>query len=100
MMMALEAVASMTSDSLMPPTPEWMMSHLDLVVADLPEGVGQRLDAALHVGLDDEVELADLALGDARVEVVEREGVLLGEAPRRAAGWCAGWRARGPPFRL
>ncbi len=63
----------------MPPTPGVDDAHLHLVVTDLAEGVGQGLDAALDVGLEDEVELADLALGDARVEVVEGERVLLGE---------------------
>ena len=54
-------------------------ADLDLGVLDLEQGVGERLEAALHVGLDDEVEVEDLALGDAREEVVEGERALPGE---------------------
>ncbi len=36
----------------MPPTPEWMIAHLDLGVLDLAQRVGERLDAALDVGFD------------------------------------------------
>ena len=96
MMIAVEAAASMTSDSLMPPTPEWMTSHLDLGVLDLEQRVAERLEAALHVGLDDEVEVEDLARGDAREDVVERERVLLGERLRLAAGWRASGPGRAP----
>ena len=56
------------------------------------KGVFERLEAALHVGLDDQVEIEHLALGDAREQVVERERALLGERLRRAAGWSA-WLA-------
>ena len=46
---------------------------------DLLEGVFQGLDTALHVRLDDEVEILHLAGRDARVQVVQGEGALLGE---------------------
>ena len=40
----------------MPPTPEWISARADLVGAELLERAGDRLDRALHVGLDDERE--------------------------------------------
>ena len=54
-------------------------ADLDLGVLDLEQRVAERLEAALHVGLDDQVEVEDLALGDAREDVVEGERALLGE---------------------
>ena len=54
-------------------------AHLDLGVLDLEQRVAERLEAALDVGLDHQVEVEDLARGDAREDVVERERVLLGE---------------------
>ena len=51
-------------------------AYLDLVVLDLSERIGERLETALDVGLDDQVEVADLALLDAREEVVEGERAL------------------------
>ena len=49
----------------------------DLGLVHLVERVLERLDRALHVGLDDEVEVLELALGDTLEQVVERD-VLLG----------------------
>ena len=53
---ASEAAASVTSDSVMPPTPEWRTCARDLVGAELVERLHDRLDRALHVALDDERE--------------------------------------------
>ena len=61
MIAALEVAASVTSDSVMPPTPEWMMRARDLVGAERLERLGDRLDRALHVALDDQRE--DLLAG-------------------------------------
>ena len=50
----------MTSDSLMRADAGVDDAHLDLGLLDLAQRVLERLDAALHVGLDDEVELEHL----------------------------------------
>ena len=52
----------MTSDSLMPPTPRADDVDRDLVLRQLGDLVLERLERAGHVGLEDEVELLDLAL--------------------------------------
>ena len=54
MMMAFDAEASMTSDSVMPPTPVWMTLTAHLGALDLLELGDRGLDGALHVALDDE----------------------------------------------
>ena len=54
MMTAPAVSASSTSDSLMAPTPRWMISTWTSLVAELLERVGQRLDGAVHVALDDQ----------------------------------------------
>ena len=78
---AFDAAASMMSDATMPPTPEWMTLDRDLVVLELRELVDRRLDRALDVGLDDQVELLDGALLHLREEVLEADGL----AERRAS---------------
>ena len=55
----------------MPPTPEWNDVDVDLGLVHLAECVTQRLDGALDIGLDYEVEVPDVALLDPREEVVE-----------------------------
>ena len=45
----------------------------DLGLIHLVEGVAQSLDGALDVGLDDQVELLDLGVGDGLEEVLERD---------------------------
>jgi hypothetical protein len=59
---ASEAVASSTSDSLMAPTPLWMI-RIFTFSSELRERVGQHLGRALHVGLDDDRQLLHAALG-------------------------------------
>src|SRR5450759_4404623 len=54
-------------------------AHLDLGMLDLEQRVAESLEAALHVGLDHEVEVKHLARGDAREDVVEGERALLRE---------------------
>ena len=77
---AFDAAASMTSDSTMPPTPVWITLDRDLVVLDLPDLVHGGLDRALHVGLDDQVELLDRALLHLREQILEADGLAaLGE---------------------
>jgi hypothetical protein len=51
-------------------------AHRDLVVLDLLELGHRRLDGALHVGLDDEVELLQRALAHLREQVLERDRLL------------------------
>ena len=58
MMMASEAAARTTSVSVMAPTAEWMVLMRTSDWSILSSGVWQRLDGALDVGLDDEVELS------------------------------------------
>ena len=69
---ASEAAASITSDSVMPPTPSRMMFTCDLVLRQAHDLVGERLERAGHVGLEDEVELLLAALG-AGEHVLERD---------------------------
>ena len=57
MTIAFDAAPSSTSDSLIAPTPLWMMRILTLVVAQLGQRVGQHFGRALHVGLDDDRQL-------------------------------------------
>ena len=58
--------------------------HADLGVVDLRELADDGLDRALHVGLDDEVELAERALLDLREELLQRDALL--RAPRELLG--------------
>ena len=51
-------------------------AHGDLVALDLLHLAERRLDRALHVGLDDEVELADAAGLDRVEQVLERDRLL------------------------
>ena len=64
----------------MPPTPLRMMLTSDLGLRQLGDLVLERLQRAGDVGLEDEVELLELALLDALEEVVE--GDLAARAPR------------------
>ena len=69
-------------------------AHLGLL--DLLEGVHQGADRALDVALDDDVELLQAALADAREDVVQRDRAGGSRAPRRAGAGCARparWRA-------
>ena len=59
MMMAFEAVASVTSDSVMPPTPRHQDLRRHFVGRELVERGDDRFDRALHVALDDQRELGD-----------------------------------------
>ncbi len=78
MMMAFDAAASSTSDSLMAPTAEWMILIFVLSSASLPSVDGQHFGRALHVGLDDDRQLLDVALGQFRLQRLEREAAALG----------------------
>ena len=97
-MTASDAAASMTSDSLMPPTPLWMMLTGDLVLRQLGDLVLERLERAGDVGLEHEVELLELALLDALEEVVERDlaagaaglRLVLERGSARSSACCAG----------
>ena len=70
-MSAFEAEASMTSDSLMPPVPEWITLTLISLGGELLERLLEGLHGAVDVGLDDDPELLDLAFLDHFVEVLE-----------------------------
>ena len=48
-------------------------AQLDLLLGQLLELVGDGLDRALHVGLQDEGQLLELALGDGAAEVLEAD---------------------------
>ena len=64
MMMAFDADASSTSDSLIAPTPEWMMRILTFSSLSFVERVGEHFGRALHVGLDDDRQLLHAAFGN------------------------------------
>ena len=66
MMIAFDAAPSSTSDSLMAPTPLWMIRILTLLVAELGQRVGQHFGRALHVGLEDDRQLLHPAFGNLR----------------------------------
>ena len=68
---ALEAEASMMSDSLMPPTPAKMTSTLTSGWVMLRSDSSEGLHRAAHVALDDEGQFLDPALLEAAVELVE-----------------------------
>src|SRR5271165_1039935 len=50
----------------------------DLAVFQFLQLLGQGLDRALHVGLDDQVEVLDLLLGHLAIEVFQGDGLALG----------------------
>ena len=77
MMIAFDADASSTSDSLIAPTPLWMIRIFDLVVAELRQRVGQHFGRALHVGLDDDRQLLHAAFGDLLLQRLERQAAAL-----------------------
>src|SRR3954471_4684850 len=52
-------------------------ADLDALVAELLQRAGQHLGRALHVGLDDDRQLLDAALGDLLLEGLEREAARL-----------------------
>ena len=58
MIVASDAAASVTSDSVMPPTPEWSTRARHLVRTEPAERADQRLHRALDIGLDNERKLA------------------------------------------
>ena len=72
MIAASDASASVTSDSVMPPTPAWMMRAADLVGAELVQRAGDRFDRALHVALDDQREFLAARGLDLRHHLLER----------------------------
>ena len=78
MMIAFDAVASSTSDSLMAPTRRVDDLDLRLVVRQLAERVGQHFGRALHVGLDDDRQLLDVALRQLLLQRFERQAAALG----------------------
>ena len=79
MMTAFEADASSTSDSVMAPTPEWSTRTRTFSVDMWAEIFGDNLDRALHVALDDDVEVLDAGLLDLLGEAFERDAGGLGE---------------------
>src|SRR5439155_5876700 len=50
-------------------------AHLDLARAQLAQRLGERLDRAVHVALEDDLELAHRTLRDLRVDLGERDGL-------------------------
>ena len=74
MMMAFDAAASSTSDSLIAPTAEWMILIFVLSSDSLPSVDGQHFGRALHVGLDDDRQLLDVALGQLAPAAIRASG--------------------------
>ena len=71
MIVELAVAASCTSLSLMPPTPRSTKPTLTSGRSSFLQRVGQRLERALHVGLDDDVEGGRLAALDLLEDVLE-----------------------------
>ena len=72
-MTASDAAASITSDSLMPPTPSWMTSTVISLLRQLRDLVLERLERAGHVGLDDQGRLAPRPSSCARAQTSSSE---------------------------
>ena len=79
MTIACEASARRMSLSLIPPTPLSRIADRHLGVFELLELLGEGLERALDVGLEDQVEALDLLLGHLAVEVFERDGLAFGQ---------------------
>ncbi len=58
-----EVSASQTSFSVMAPMPASQDADADFLVLELFELLADRLDGAAEVGLEDDLELGDLGLG-------------------------------------
>ena len=90
MIAAPRGSASVTSDSVMPPTPECRMRAATSLGAERLQRLGDGLDRALHVALDDQRE--DLVAGG-----LELAHHLLERAARRgraAGAFSRFWRTR------
>ena len=72
MIAAPEDSASVTSDSVMPPTPRMDHARADFVGAELFERADNRFDRALHVALDDQREFLAARGLDLRHHLLER----------------------------
>ena len=83
-MIALEATARLTSPSVMPPTAAWTMVTFTFCVESLASAWLDGLDRALHVALDDQLELELIGLLEPVGEGLERDArVLRDERLRR-----------------
>ena len=80
----------MTSDSVMPPTPDMEDARRDLVGAELLERADDRFDRALHVGLDDQREVLAARGLELAHHLLERAA----HAGGAAAAFSRFWRAR------
>ena len=67
----------------------------DLGVLELLQLLGEGLERALDVGLEDQVEALDLLLGHLAVEVLERDGLAFAEGDARGSGAGGSRRSRG-----
>ena len=83
MTIACEASARRMSLSLIPPTALQEDPDRDLGVLQLLKLLGEGLERALDVGLEDQVEALDLLLGHLAVEVFERDGLALAQGDAR-----------------
>ncbi len=63
----------MTSLSLTAPTPPWMTWTRTSSLESFSRRLLDGLDRALHVGLDDDVQLLALALGDLAEQVIQSD---------------------------
>ena len=102
-MRACEAAASCTSEMVMPPTPLAMIFTCHFVGGELVQRIAQRLGAALHVGLEQDRDAAELLLFHLREHVaassrpasrVSRRGTCPGDTARLRAP-CVRSRPRG-----
>ena len=93
MMIAFEAVASITSGSLTLPMPVWTTLTRMPSSPSRSSDVDQRFDRTLDVGLDDQIQLANLAGRDPAEQVLEldlRSGRLPLGRPLTLSGGLAG----------
>ena len=73
MMIAFDAEASSTSDSLIAPTPLWMIRILTFSSVSFVSVSAEHLGRTLHVGLDDDRQLLHVAFGDLLLQRLERQ---------------------------
>ena len=77
-MIALDAVARLTSDSVIAPVPLWIVLqlHLGMLGVDLLQRVLDRADRARYIRLQQDIEILDLPGLDLGVQIVKPDRLL------------------------
>ena len=75
MMTAFDALAKRTSDSVIGPTAEWMISSVILLCGISLSASDERFHRTLHVALEDHLQSRFLPFGDIGKEILERRAL-------------------------